>query len=253
MWVVFPAIFLAVLVAHWPLLRLPYYWDEAGYYIPAAVDFFRTGSLVPFSTLSNAHPPLPSIYLAAVWKIFGFSPLVTRAAMCCVASLALTGTWKLALLTTGRESVAAATVALTAIYPVFFAQSSLAHADLFAASATLWAIAFLLDGGNSRLWAAVVCFSLAALSKETAIVTPLALAIWELQLAFRSRAGKHIERAALLCLPIVPLGLWYLYHWHRTGFVFGNPEYLRYNATATLTPLRVLLHLAIECCISRRT
>jgi hypothetical protein len=239
-WAVFPAIFLAVLVAHWPLLRLPYYWDEAGYYIPAALDFFRTGSLIPFSTLSNAHPPLPSIYLAAAWKIFCFSPVVTRVAMCCVAAVALTGAWKLALLTTGRESVAAATVALTAIYPVFFAQSSLAHADLFAAAATLWAIAFLLNVERYRMWAAVACFSLAALSKETAIVIPLALAIWELWLAFR-RDRRHLARAALLCLPIVPLGLWYMYHWHRTGFVFGNPEYLRYNATATLTPLRVLI------------
>lgn len=44
-------------------------------------------------------------------------------------------------------------------------------------------------------------------------------------------------------LPALPLGLWYLYHWHRTGFIFGNPEYLRYNATGTLTPLRVLLAL----------
>src|SRR5208282_1628812 len=136
MWAVFPAIFLAVLVAHWPLLHLPYYWDEAGYYVPAALDFFRTGSLIPFSTLSNAHPPLPSIYLAVAWKIFDFSPLVTRAAMCSMAALALAGTWKLAILTTCRQSVAAATIALTALYPVFFAQSSLAHADLFAAAAT---------------------------------------------------------------------------------------------------------------------
>jgi hypothetical protein len=243
-WAVFPAIFLAVLLAHWPLLHLPYYWDEAGYYVPAALDFFRTGSLIPFTTLSNAHPPLPSIYLAVTWKIFGFSPMVTRVAMCCMAALALAGTWKLAILTTCRQSVAAATVALTALYPVFFAQSSLAHADLFAAAATLWAIAFLLDPGRSYIWAAVVCFSLAALSKETAIVTPLAIAIWELWLALRTRAGRRLERAALLCLPILPLGLWYLYHWDRTGFVFGNPEYLRYNATATLTPLRVLIAFA---------
>jgi hypothetical protein len=243
-WAVFPAIFLADLLTHWPLLRLPYYWDEAGYYIPAALDFFRTGSLIPFSTLSNAHPPLPSIYLAAAWKIFGFSPTITRVAMCCVASLALTATWKLALLTTGRQPVAAATVALTAIYPVFFAQSSLAHADLFAAAATLWAIAFLLDAGRANLWAPVVCFSLAVLSKETAIVTPLALAIWELWLVFRNRDRKHLGRAAALSLPVVPLSLWYFYYWHRTRFVFGNPEYLRYNATATLTPLRVLIAFA---------
>src|ERR1700758_5252543 len=128
--------FVAVVVAHWPLLRLPYYWDEAGYYIPAAYDFFRTGSLIPFSTLSNAHPPLPSIYLAAAWKVFGFSPLVTRLAICAMAALALTAVWKLAIITTAKQAVAATTTALTAIYPVFFAQSSLAHADVFAAAAT---------------------------------------------------------------------------------------------------------------------
>ena len=34
-------------------------------------------------------------------------------------------------------------MALTAVYPVFFAQSSLAHADLFAAAAALWATRLL--------------------------------------------------------------------------------------------------------------
>ncbi|HVT96037.1 MAG TPA: hypothetical protein VHE33_00930, partial [Acidobacteriaceae bacterium] len=67
-WIVLPGAFAAVLAAHAPLLHLPYYWDEAGYYIPAAWDFFRTGSLIPFSTLSNAHPPLPSLILAGWWK-----------------------------------------------------------------------------------------------------------------------------------------------------------------------------------------
>ena len=244
LWVVFPAIFFAVVLAHWPLLRLPYYWDEAGYYIPAAYDFFRTGSLIPFTTLSNAHPPLPSVYLAAAWRIFGFSPLVTRVAMCAVASLLLTAVWRLAMVTTGKPPVAAATVGLTALYPVFFAQSSLAHADMFAAAATLWAIFFLVDTSKAGIWLAAGCFSLAALSKETAIATPLALAGLELFLAFRSRGGRHLARAVALCLPAVPLCLWYLYHWRHTGFVFGNPEYLRYNATSTLTPLRVLIAFA---------
>ncbi|MBV8672960.1 MAG: glycosyltransferase family 39 protein, partial [Acidobacteriaceae bacterium] len=237
-------IFLAVVVAHWPLLHLPYYWDEAGYYIPAAYDFFRTGSLIPYSTLSNAHPPLPSIYLATAWKLFGFSPFATRVAMCGVAAVALTAIWKLALITTGKQSVAVATVALTALYPVVFAQTSLAHADLFGAAATLWAIVFLLAPGARPIWLSAACFSLAALSKETAIVTPLALAAWELFLYLRSSARNHLTRGVALCTPLLPLALWYGYHWHRTGFIFGNPEYLRYNATATLTPLRVLIAFA---------
>ncbi len=77
-------------------LRLPYYWDEAGYYIPAAWDFFRTGSLIPTSTLTNAHPPLPSIYLALWWKASGFYPEVTREAVLMVASLGLLAVWRLA-------------------------------------------------------------------------------------------------------------------------------------------------------------
>jgi Dolichyl-phosphate-mannose-protein mannosyltransferase len=248
LWLLFPAFFAAVVLAHLPLLHLPYYWDEAGYYIPAAYDFFRTGSLIPFSTLSNAHPPLPSLYLALWWKIFTFAPWVTRVAMCAVSALALLAVYQLAIVTTRRRRVALATVALTALYPVWFAQSSLAHADMFAAAATLWALVFFLE---ERLWLSVLCFSLAALAKETAIATPLAMAAWEVWLAFAHGAQKpsaqepsvkqHLSHAGKLLLPIAPLAAWYAYHWSRTGFVFGNPEYLRYNATATLTPLRVLL------------
>lgn len=238
LWIVFTAIFAAVVLMHLPLLRLPYYWDEAGYYIPAAYDFFRTGSLIPFSTLSNAHPPLPSIYLALWWKVFTFAPWVTRLAVCLVASIALLAVYQLALIITEKRTVALAATALTGLYPVWFAQSSLAHADIFAAAATLWAFVFYF---TNRMRNAVLCFALAALSKETAIVTPLALAAWHLYLGIVSRERSSIRKAGALLLPIGPLACWYLYHWHRTGFVFGNPTYLRYNATATLTPLRVLL------------
>ena len=239
-WAILPLTFAAVWIAHWPLLRLPYYWDEAGYYIPAAYDFFRAGALIPYSTLSNAHPPLPSICLAAFWKIFGFHPFVTRSAMCLFAALALSAVWHIAQTVSRHRSIAFATVLLTAIYPIFFAQSSLAHADMFAAAATLWALVFFL---RKKMWPAVLCFSLAALFKETSIVTPLALAAWMLYRALRARSTRPARTAAALSLPVLPLMLWYAWYWHRTGFLFGNPEYFRYNATATLTPLRVLVAL----------
>jgi 4-amino-4-deoxy-L-arabinose transferase-like glycosyltransferase len=236
LWLIFLVAFAGVLAAHAPLLHLPYYWDEAGYYIPAAYDLFRTGTLIPFSTLSNAHPPLPSLYLALAWKLFHFAPVVTRMAMCLIAAVALAAVWRIAVAVTGKTSVAAATVLLTALYPVFFAQSSLAHADLFAAAGTLWGLAFLLE---DRIWASALCFILAALSKETAVVTPLALAAWESwQLRFRPR---RIRTVAALLLPVLPLAAWYAYHWSRTGYVFGNPQYLRYNAISTLTPKRIAL------------
>jgi hypothetical protein len=47
-------------------------------------------------------------------------------------------------------------------------------------------------------------------------------------------------------LPLIPLGCWYAYHYERTGFVFGNPEFFHYNVEATLHPLRIVLALGLR-------
>ena len=245
---IFPLLFVGVYLSHLTLLRLPYYWDEAGYYIPAAYDFFRTGDVIPSSTLANAHPPLPSLYLALWWKS-GFTPAVTRTAICLVTAIALLAVYRLGVLLNGKQRVAATATLLTAIYPVWFAQSTLAHADMFAAAATLWGLVFVFPGRRRppALWAAAACFAVAVLAKETAIVTPLAIALWEVYLSLRAtppHRSAHLRAALLLIVPVVPLLAWYAYYRHRTGFLFGNPEYLRYNATSTLSPLRILLALA---------
>jgi hypothetical protein len=256
LWMIFPLVFAGVYLAHLTLLRLPYYGDEAGYYIPAAYDLFRTGSLIPSSTLSNAHPPLPSLYLALWWKASGFMPAVTRTAMCMVAAIALLGVYQLGQVLTGRTQVAVAATVLTAIYPVWFVQSTLAHADMFAAAGTLWGIAFAfaaLSGEENRspdgqIAASAVCFATAALCKETAIITPLAMALWAIYAARRSARGsasyrRHFRLGLALFSPALPLIGWYAYHRYRTGYIFGNPQFLRYNATQTLAPLRILLAL----------
>ncbi len=251
LWKLYPLFFAGVYFSHLTLLRLPYYWDEAGYYIPAAWDFYRTGSLIPVSTLTNAHPPLPSILLASWWHISGFVPSGTRTLICIVSAAALLGVYKLARSLTDRF-VAAVVTLLTAIYPIWFAQSTLAHADIFAAAFTLWAFALYLDPAplspQRNQISAAFLFSLAALSKETAIVTPAALAVWEAVLCARSgrsREGSRIHAGWIIALlvPVLPLAGWYAYHYHMTGFVFGNPQFLRYNATANLDPHRIVLSL----------
>jgi hypothetical protein len=250
----------ALYLSHLPLLRLPYYWDEAGYYIPAAYDLFRTGALIPYSTLSNAHPPLPALYLALWWKLSGFAPVTTRVAELIVASAALLAVYRLAQRITGRTQIAAATTLLTALYPVWFAQSTLAHADLMAAAFTLCGLvcyvehrrsALVEDGSglpaarSTTIVTASVFFALAALSKETAVCTPVALAAYELwrALLVRGERAPRVRNAGVLLASLLPLCGWYVYHWRRTGFVFGNPEFLRYNAEATLSPMRILLAL----------
>jgi len=242
-------IFTCLFITHASLLRLPYFWDEAGYFIPAARDLLLTGSLIPHSTLSNAHPPLVMLWLAFWWKFSAFTPAMTRTAMLMVAAFALLGLWRLAR-TVATDTVAIATVICTALYPVFFAQSSMAHLDMMAAALTLWGLAMYVDG---RPVATIVFFSLAPLAKETAVVTPMALLLWELLCpAIQRKFNREPlflyprRRAPWLLVCVVPLLLWFAYHHYRTGFYLGNPQYLRYNLQATITPLRIALALLIR-------
>jgi|SRR4051794_31533349 hypothetical protein len=252
--IIFASIFTALVLLHAPLLRLPYFWDEAGYYIPAARDFLLSGTLIPQSTLSNAHPPLPAIYLAAWWKIFGYAPVVTRLAALFAAAFGILQTYLLARRLT-QTPVAIWTTLLTALYPVVFAQSSLAHADIAAFALTMWGLQSYFDP-DSPSWKAPAIFALAALAKETAIVTPFALALVETPEWLAGRLGLYFHLAIsssenrlfarvrcgfYFVFSALPLCLWYAYHYARTGHVFGNPEFFRYNVGATITPLRFLL------------
>ena len=244
LWMIYPVVFAALYASHFTLLRLPYYWDEAGYYIPAAWDFFRTGSLIPVTTLTNAHPPLPSIYLALWWKVSGFYPEVTREAVLMVAALALLGVWRLAMRLVGVAGVAFWTVVLTGLYPIWFAQSTLAQADIFAAACTLWGLVYALPDRGRKPWAAALWFAAAALCKETAVAIPLALAAASVVSGIRASAAARWrlwQEAAWLASCVLPLCGWYTWHYAKTGYLFGNPEFLRYNAEATLNPLRIVV------------
>jgi hypothetical protein len=250
---VFALIFTALFLLHAPLLRLPYFWDEAGYFVPAAYDIYSGGGLIPHSTLSNAHPPLVMLWLAAWWKLSAFTPAVTRTAMLLIAAFALLGVYRLAS-RVANVKVAIATVICTALYPVFFAQSSLAQLDLAAAAFSIWGTAMHVE---KRRVQTVILFSLAALTKETTLVTPFVLFAWELVCPWvaganfvRTRFNEDIciDRrrylhtfSFLLCA--VPLGVWYAYHFHKTGYVFGNPYFLEYNVAATLSRVRIVLAL----------
>ena len=247
---IFAISFVCILLLHLSLLKLPYFWDEAGYYVPAARDLFLSGALIPHSTPSNAHPPLIMAYLAACWKVAGFSPTTTRVAMLLVASLSLTGLFRLSE-TVANRRVAIATAVCTAVYPVFFVQSSLAQVDLAAAGFTFWGLWAYV---RNKTLALAVWLTLAALSKETAILAPIALLGWEfLSCVARARwkdccadSEAQWQRCLALVIPFMFLALWYVYHFKKTGYLLGNPEYFRYNVQSTLSPLRSVLAFVLR-------
>jgi hypothetical protein len=258
---VFAGVLMGIFLLHLPLLQLPYFWDEAGYYVPAARDLLLSGSLIPHTTISNAHPPLVMAWIALWWKVVGYAPVVTRSAMLVVAAFSLLGVFRLAERVANRQ-VAIASTLCTAVYPVFFAQSSLAQVDLAAAGLMVWGLCAYVE---ERPMSVAIWFSLAVLAKETAILAPVGLACWEgLRLvagngrlrglwselgsetsASETRIG-WVKRILPLLVPVLPLALWYAFHYSRTGYVFGNPEFFRYNVASTLNPLRFVLALVLR-------
>lgn len=232
----FIATFGALALLHYPLLRLPYFWDEAGYYIPAALDLLRHGLLVPQSTLTTGHTPLVSICLSLAWRFVGYAPLVTRLTMTAFAAGTLVALYALGRTLADRETAFWACV-LLGLSPLFFAQSTMALLDLPVAFTTTIAVWALLRG--RMCWFAVAA-SLTLLTKETAIVVvPVAVVfVW----LYR----KPTSRSTWLWLgvPFAILSAWTLYYHQVTGYLTGGSTYLQYNLYSTLKPGRILLSLS---------
>ena len=113
-----------------------------------------------------------------------------------------------------------------------------------------WSSSSPRSAAPPALWAAAACFAVAAWCKETAIVTPLAIALWEFYLCLRGRAQRHVNgtpdgsearrahlRAGLVLLaPLATLVAWYAYYLppHRVS----SSETRRSCATTRSPPCR---------------
>jgi 4-amino-4-deoxy-L-arabinose transferase-like glycosyltransferase len=230
-------LFACVMVwSHLWLLRLPYYWDEAGQFIPSAVDLFRHGWWISRSVPPIVHPPGVMAYLAAAWTIGGFHPEVTRLAMLLAAAGGLLAAFLLAieLSREARGTPGFWAAALLFAAPVFFAQSILAQLDMPAMALT--ALALLLFVQERVRAAAAVSVAL-VLVKETGVIEPLLFAGW---LAWERRWRE----AAWFLLPVGALAGWIGILRHATGEWAGSAEFLRYNVLEPLHPVRLAVTAA---------
>ena len=235
----FISTFAVLIVLHLPLLRLPYFWDEAGYYVPAALDFYRSWLLIPKTTLPEGHTPLVMVYLGLAWRLLGYSPWVARTAMVLLATATVASLYVLARRLADRE-VAVWSALLLALSPLFFAQSTLVHLDLAAALFTTLAVLFLL---SDQPWRFALAASLAVLSKETAVVLLPVVWLYSWRKSFGRGAEKPVTSWIPLVAPVLPLAAWARYYHHATGYWTGNQGYLTYNLYSTLSPVRIFWSL----------
>ena len=234
-YIIFFAAFTAVVVLiHLPFLSLPYFWDEMGQFVPAALDILHDGSWIPHSAVPNVHPPGVMAYLAAVWQVFGYSITSTRGAMLLLASLTVFCTFLLAIqLCRGLHGTPGfIAVLLLVADPLFYTQSMMAQLDMPAALFTVLALLLFLQ--DRHVPAALSC-TLLVMAKETGVLLPL---ICILALAVDNSRRRYI---ALYLAPILVLAAWLLILWRSTGHVFGNPDFARYNLTYALHPVRIAL------------
>jgi hypothetical protein len=230
------ALFASIVIpSHLWLARLPYYWDEAGQFVPSAIDIFRGGHLIPHSVVPNIHPPLVFSYLAGVWSIFGFAPAVTHTAMLVLASFGVLAAFLLAI-ELSHEALGAPAflaAALLCVSPVFFVESGLAQLDAPAMLFTTLALLFFLQD-RIRL-AAAACVAL-VLAKETGIVVPLVFAAW-------LGHERRWRDAAWFALPAAALAAWIGALIHVTGYWAGDRGFVQYNLKYPLHPVRLAVTL----------
>ncbi len=227
--------FLILLFAHAPFLSMPFFWDEAGQFIPASLDLYREGAWIPFSTMPNVHPPGLMAVLAAVWTLAGYSIIATRITMLVIGAAAVLVSFLLAIrLSRGIDGTPAfAAVWFLLASPLFYTQSMMAQLDMPAMLFTVLALLFFL---HDRFRLASLACTLLVLTKETGAVVPLVLGAWLM------REGR--QRAAVLFLaPLLALAAWLSVLAFATGSVLGNQDFERYNLVYPLHPVRLSLAL----------
>lgn len=227
---------LIVFLGHSPFLDLPYFWDELGQFVPAALDIYHDGALVPHSAVPNVHPPGVMAWLALVWKLAGYSIPATRSAMLLLASAGVLFTFLLAIqLSRGLDGTPAFYVLLLVLCdPLIYTQSMMAQLDLPAMVFTLAGLLLFLQGRHRT--AALACTAL-VLVKETGIVLPCLCAM--VLLLERGRERQAMWYAG----PLVVLTAWLALLWHTTGHLLGDPGFAHYNIAYSLQPVHALVSL----------
>jgi uncharacterized membrane protein YsdA (DUF1294 family) len=224
---------LAFYFLHLPFLSLPYFWDEAAQFVPAARDIFYGGAWIPTSTTPNIHPPAVMAYLALSWRLAGQNPLTTRSAMLLLAVLGALCAFLLASElcrhVPGHPEFLAE--ALLLVSPLFFAQSMLAQLEAPALLFTSLALWLFLRGKLTL--AAAACVAL-VLVKETGLVVPLVFGSCLV-------ARRRWREAARFTVPAFALALWIALLGGRTGYWTGSPEFQRFNIFYPLNPVRLIL------------
>lgn len=233
---------LVVIALKWPVLHVPYYWDEAGAYFNPSLWLSGRELLDVFpgrhpAEMFFGHPPLLYLLMACLFKLFGHAPPVAHLPMILFAALGVLYTYRLGVLLHGRD-VAVGAALLLLSFPLFFAQSGMFLGDVPAAACGVAAVYYYFAGSRFRylLWGTA-----AVLVKEHAALLIAVIALHDWCAPSRkdgTRSGKLVH-----AFPLAILGLFFLAQKLTTGAFLPNP-YFNSNSFVPVSAAQLIFKVA---------
>jgi hypothetical protein len=216
-----------VFISKLSILNVPHYWDEMAWVSQARwlsqVDLFRSLPGLRAPDAFWGHPPGLHLTLASIAKVFGYSVVLSHLIPVCFAFL---GVWFMYLL--GSRFYDARTGFFSALFlflsPMYFAQSGMFLADLPVTTLGIMSVYFALWGPYG---AYLFCATYMVFIKETSIALLVALLLY-LFLAAQP-AKRSLKEAVKYSLPLVMIGLFFVWQKITTGHFFFIYDPLEFN------------------------
>jgi len=196
------------------------YWDEIGVYGPGILYMLDHGiSLLPAGLdpeLSRGHPLLFYFLFASWSKIVGYSLLKLHLLALMISLSLFASVFYLAKKVSADLPALLMTFWLMAQGAVF-AQSALALPEMLLGLEILWGLYFF---SQKRYIGYFIMASFALLTKESALVLPIACATWQIWLFIRKNEKFQLKISLVSVLPLIPYLVFLLIQKQTHGWYF---------------------------------
>lgn len=236
----FPLLF--VIIVKIPHLSLPYFWDEAWSYFPAAYKMFKAGpGLLPGALLlseAKGHP-LFFFFITSLWmKLVGTSVFGIHILPLIISLGTLVATY---LMVKRHVNIKAANIAvlLLSVQSLFLAQATMLLPEMLISLFLVISFDFYLQ---KKYWFFALFASLMVMTKETAIVFTGGFLFFHFITHIKSEARKRklISESIILSIPLIVYGVFLFLHKKAFGSFFFEDHigYIQLNLTNTLIKLK---------------
>lgn len=218
------ALVLTVIACKWPILHVPYYWDEAGAYFAPSLWLSGRELVDAFpgrhpDGMFFGHPPLLYLLMALLFKLFGHAPAVAHLVVILFAALAVFYTYRLGDLLFSRDTaIGAALLLLTS--PLFFSQAGMFLGDIPVAACGVGAVYYYLRRCHCRY---LLFATAAVMIKEHAALLVVLLVVYDCN----RFSGQQVPTLNRLVhgIPLAILGTFFLVQKLTTGVFLSNPYF----------------------------